>query len=207
MRPIDPHDDGVDGKSPEPEDDIDEKDEHDDFDDEEFEESVLARGKRKQNFDPPTTSRNQKRSSMANSLNRQTRSANKMSPTKDVISLLSSDEDDEYNPRSTSTKLKKGKSQPRKSTGKKGKAKRTVKVKAYQKAQTFPVVVTTYEIIIKDRKYLGSNDYDWGYIVVDEGHRLKNMDCKLVREIKQYKSACRLILTGTPLHVRFIRIC
>lgn len=63
----------------------------------------------------------------------------------------------------------------------------------------FPVVLTTYDIIMKDRTHLVR--YPWGFIVVDEGHRLKNMDCKLMREIKQYESAGRMILTGTPLHV------
>ena len=63
----------------------------------------------------------------------------------------------------------------------------------------FPVVLTTYDIIIKDRVHLAR--YPWGFIVVDEGHRLKNMDCKLMQEIKQYESAGRMILTGTPLHV------
>jgi len=65
--------------------------------------------------------------------------------------------------------------------------------------ESFPVVLTTYDIIMRDRSYL--QNYDWGYIVVDEGHRLKNMDCKLMREIKKYSSAGRMILTGTPLHV------
>ena len=64
---------------------------------------------------------------------------------------------------------------------------------------SFPIVLTTYEMIIKDRVHLAH--YDWGYIVVDEGHRLKNLDCKLMKEIKKYKSAGRMILTGTPLHV------
>ncbi|KAF9552389.1 SNF2 family DNA-dependent ATPase [Agrocybe pediades] len=62
----------------------------------------------------------------------------------------------------------------------------------------FPVVLTTYEMIIKDRTHLAH--YNWGYIVVDEGHRLKNLDCKLMKEIKRYSSAGRMILTGTPLH-------
>lgn len=67
----------------------------------------------------------------------------------------------------------------------------------------FPVVLTTYDIIIKDRTHL--TRYPWGFIVVDEGHRLKNMDCKLMQEIKQYDSAGRMILTGTPLHVSLRR--
>ncbi|KAJ7054836.1 SNF2 family DNA-dependent ATPase [Mycena amicta] len=62
----------------------------------------------------------------------------------------------------------------------------------------FPVVVTTYDLIIRDRKKL--DKIPWGYIVVDEGHRLKNMDCALMREVKRYQSAGRMILTGTPLH-------
>lgn len=64
---------------------------------------------------------------------------------------------------------------------------------------SFPIVLTTYEMIIKDRVHLAK--YNWGYIVVDEGHRLKNLDCALMREIKKYPSAGRMILTGTPLHV------
>ena len=36
-------------------------------------------------------------------------------------------------------------------------------------------------------------------IVVDEGHRLKNADCKLSRELRAYRSKARLLLTGTPL--------
>ncbi|KAJ8597185.1 hypothetical protein M405DRAFT_724780 [Rhizopogon salebrosus TDB-379] len=67
-----------------------------------------------------------------------------------------------------------------------------------QTRATFPVVITTYEMILKDRVYLST--YNWGYIVVDEGHRLKNLDCKLMQEIKKYPSAGRMILTGTPLH-------
>eukprot|EP00884_Botryococcus_braunii_P002024 jgi/Botrbrau1/11822/Bobra.0224s0019.1 len=39
----------------------------------------------------------------------------------------------------------------------------------------------------------------WEYIIVDEGHRLKNVDCKLVKELKKFKSRHRLLLTGTPL--------
>ena len=41
---------------------------------------------------------------------------------------------------------------------------------------SFPIIVTTYEICIKDQKWLSG--YQWKFIVVDEGHRLKNLDCK-----------------------------
>jgi ATP-dependent DNA helicase len=50
---------------------------------------------------------------------------------------------------------------------------------------------------MNDRKYL--QNIPWKYIVVDEGHRIKNMNCKLIRELKSYTTSNRLLLTGTPL--------
>jgi ATP-dependent DNA helicase len=47
---------------------------------------------------------------------------------------------------------------------------------------------------MRDRKYLSK--FKWKYIVVDEGHRIKNLNCKLVRELKAYTTANRLLLTG-----------
>ena len=39
----------------------------------------------------------------------------------------------------------------------------------------------------------------WGYIIIDEGHRLKNAGCKLNAEIKMYDAGSRLLLTGAQL--------
>jgi len=62
------------------------------------------------------------------------------------------------------------------------------------------IFVTSYEIAINDRAFLRkSPNNPWRYIVVDEGHRLKNMHCRLIKELKLYCSANRLLLTGTPL--------
>eukprot|EP00842_Homolaphlyctis_polyrhiza_P000073 jgi/Hompol1/1066/HPOL_005504-RA len=61
----------------------------------------------------------------------------------------------------------------------------------------FPIFVTSYEICMNDRRFL--QNVKWRYIIVDEGHRIKNLNCKLVRELKSYTSANRLLLTGTPL--------
>ncbi|KAI7868291.1 SNF2 family N-terminal domain-containing protein [Spinellus fusiger] len=69
--------------------------------------------------------------------------------------------------------------------------------KKKETAFDFPIIVTSYEIIMNDRKYL--QRYNWKYIVVDEGHRIKNLNCKLIKELKAYSSANRLLLTGTPL--------
>ncbi|KAI9138275.1 P-loop containing nucleoside triphosphate hydrolase protein [Paraphysoderma sedebokerense] len=62
---------------------------------------------------------------------------------------------------------------------------------------TRPVIITSYEIVINDAQFLRAWQYE--LIVVDEGHRLKNMNCKLVAELKTLTSKQRVILTGTPL--------
>lgn len=67
-----------------------------------------------------------------------------------------------------------------------------------EERRAFPVVVTSFEIAMMDRQQL--SHLKWKYIVVDEGHRLKNMNCRLIQELKRFNSAQRLILTGTPLH-------
>ncbi|CAH9119542.1 unnamed protein product [Cuscuta europaea] len=62
----------------------------------------------------------------------------------------------------------------------------------------FPIVITSYEIAMTDaRKYL--RHYKWKYLVVDEGHRLKNSKCKLLKELKLISVENKLLLTGTPL--------
>lgn len=61
----------------------------------------------------------------------------------------------------------------------------------------FPVVCTSYEICMNDRKFLAN--YGWKYIIIDEGHRIKNLNCRLIRELQSYQSANRLLITGTPL--------
>ncbi|KAL4934613.1 putative SNF2 family helicase/ATPase PasG [Aspergillus undulatus] len=66
-----------------------------------------------------------------------------------------------------------------------------------QKSPDFPVVCTSYEICMNDRKFLAQ--YQWRYIIVDEGHRLKNMNCRLIKELMSYNSANRLLISGTPL--------
>ncbi|KAG5621111.1 hypothetical protein H5410_006329 [Solanum commersonii] len=62
----------------------------------------------------------------------------------------------------------------------------------------FPIVITSYEIAMFDaKKFL--RHYTWKYLVVDEGHRLKNSKCKLFKELKLLPIENKLLLTGTPL--------
>ncbi|KAK4125644.1 helicase-like protein [Parathielavia appendiculata] len=63
--------------------------------------------------------------------------------------------------------------------------------------EKFPVVCTSYEMVLKDRAALSK--INWEFIIIDEGHRMKNFDSKLFRELKSFTSATRLLITGTPL--------
>ncbi|KAJ4942469.1 hypothetical protein JOQ06_012335 [Pogonophryne albipinna] len=62
----------------------------------------------------------------------------------------------------------------------------------------FNVLLTTYEYIIKDKNILAK--IRWKYMIVDEGHRMKNHHCKLTQVLNtHYVAPRRLLLTGTPL--------
>jgi SNF2 family DNA or RNA helicase len=63
----------------------------------------------------------------------------------------------------------------------------------------FNVLITTPDFIIRDSRYL--KQLKWFYLIVDEGHRMKNTKSKLSNVFKEnYSTYRRLILTGTPLH-------
>ncbi len=60
------------------------------------------------------------------------------------------------------------------------------------------VCLTTYEYILKDKNLL--KKFQWKFIVVDEGHRMKNSKSKFTQTLGQnYFSQNRILLTGTPL--------
>ncbi|XP_046884857.1 lymphoid-specific helicase [Hypomesus transpacificus] len=61
----------------------------------------------------------------------------------------------------------------------------------------YPVVVTSFEMAMIDRSLL--QRFPWKYLIVDEGHRIKNLNCRLVRELKKLPTDNKLLLTGTPL--------
>jgi ATP-dependent helicase STH1/SNF2 len=66
------------------------------------------------------------------------------------------------------------------------------------KNEKFNVILTTYDYIMRDKAILSK--IPWQYIVVDEGHRMKNSRSKFALTLgQQYSSANRLLLTGTPL--------
>jgi SNF2 family DNA or RNA helicase len=60
------------------------------------------------------------------------------------------------------------------------------------------VVLTTYDMAMADCAIL-CRLIPWDVLVVDEAHRLKNFNCKLLHCLRKCQTEGRLLLTGTPL--------
>ncbi|XP_059450152.1 probable ATP-dependent DNA helicase CHR12 isoform X2 [Corylus avellana] len=62
----------------------------------------------------------------------------------------------------------------------------------------FNVLITHYDLIMRDKAFL--KKIHWYYMIVDEGHRLKNHESVLARTlVSGYQIRRRLLLTGTPI--------
>ncbi|KAF1658934.1 UNVERIFIED_CONTAM: Transcription activator BRG1, partial [Eudyptes robustus] len=56
----------------------------------------------------------------------------------------------------------------------------------------FNVLLTTYDYVLKERSMLGK--IRWKYMIIDEGHRMKNHNCKLTLTLNAYFSAQHRLL-------------
>ncbi|XP_048669828.1 chromodomain-helicase-DNA-binding protein 1-like isoform X7 [Marmota marmota marmota] len=61
----------------------------------------------------------------------------------------------------------------------------------------FHVLLTTYEICLKDAPFLKS--FSWSVLVVDEAHRLKSQSSLLHKTLSEFSVVFSLLLTGTPI--------
>ncbi|KAK7860436.1 putative atp-dependent dna helicase chr12 [Quercus suber] len=62
----------------------------------------------------------------------------------------------------------------------------------------FNVLITHYDLIMRDKAFL--KKIHWYYMIVDEGHRLKNHESVLAKTlVSGYQIQRRLLLTGTPI--------
>ena len=58
----------------------------------------------------------------------------------------------------------------------------------------FDVVVTSYEMVIKEKNHL--KKFHWRYIIIDEAHRIKNENSILSRVVRTFATNYRLLITG-----------
>ncbi|KAK4169378.1 hypothetical protein QBC43DRAFT_307577 [Cladorrhinum sp. PSN259] len=59
------------------------------------------------------------------------------------------------------------------------------------------IVITSYDVCRNDIDAI--ERYNWNYVVLDEGHLIKNPKAKITQAVKRLASNHRLILTGTPI--------
>ncbi|ERE92060.1 chromodomain-helicase-DNA-binding protein 1 [Cricetulus griseus] len=78
-----------------------------------------------------------------------------------------------------------------------GKEERAHLQQGLQQEPHFHVLLTTYEICLKDASFLKS--FSWSVLAVDEAHRLKNQSSLLHRTLSEFSVVFRLLLTGTPV--------
>ncbi|GMH43062.1 hypothetical protein BSKO_10984 [Bryopsis sp. KO-2023] len=64
------------------------------------------------------------------------------------------------------------------------------------RGKSFHVILTTYEMMMGQKDRARLSKLTWESIIVDEGHRLKNPECKLNAHMKKYNAKGRLVLTG-----------
>ncbi|EEA08250.1 SNF2 family N-terminal domain-containing protein [Cryptosporidium muris RN66] len=103
----------------------------------------------------------------------------------DKESVLSSD-NDEFVPYSN-----------KKIKGKQGKQKSSHK---HLSRYRFDVVITTPSILNSPVDCDFLRQIDWYMMIVDEAHQLKNRDSKRFKELHEFSTMYRLLLSGTPLH-------
>ncbi|GAA5925972.1 hypothetical protein JCM3775_005165 [Rhodotorula graminis] len=61
----------------------------------------------------------------------------------------------------------------------------------------FDICLASYEICLREKA--GLKKLAWEYIVIDEAHRIKNVDSMLSQIVRLFDSRGRLLITGTPL--------
>ncbi|XP_072544368.1 chromodomain-helicase-DNA-binding protein 8 [Salminus brasiliensis] len=64
-------------------------------------------------------------------------------------------------------------------------------------AYKFDALITTFEMVLSDCPEL--REIYWRCVIIDEAHRLKNRNCKLLDSLKMLNVEHKVLLTGTPL--------
>lgn len=64
-------------------------------------------------------------------------------------------------------------------------------------AYKFDALITTFEMILSDCPEL--REIEWRCVIIDEAHRLKNRNCKLLDSLKHMDLVGTLILPSIPV--------
>ena len=70
-------------------------------------------------------------------------------------------------------------------------------IRSIGKSTSPAVLVTSYTTILSHKEKLLEQDF--GHVILDEGHKIKNPDAHVTLAVKQFATAHRLILSGSPI--------
>ncbi|KFD45247.1 hypothetical protein M513_13876 [Trichuris suis] len=61
----------------------------------------------------------------------------------------------------------------------------------------YPIIICNYEVVMAEKNLF--KNIEWRFLILDEGHRIKNCGGLTRKLMKQLPSSGRLLLTGTPV--------
>ena len=61
------------------------------------------------------------------------------------------------------------------------------------------VWITTYGMVLNRAEQLSPDGFIWDYVVLDEGHTIKNYSAQISQAVRMLRSKRRLVMTGTPI--------
>ena len=67
-----------------------------------------------------------------------------------------------------------------------------------EEAAGFDILITTYEVFVAEASWI-KKAFVWRYVILDEGHKIKNEKTQVSQALQGLKAEHRLLLTGTPL--------
>ena len=70
-------------------------------------------------------------------------------------------------------------------------------IRSIGKSSSPAVLVTSYSFVTTYKDSLLNQDFD--YVILDEGHKIRNPDAQITLAVKQFTTSHRLILSGSPL--------
>ncbi|KZC13269.1 DNA excision repair protein ERCC-6, partial [Dufourea novaeangliae] len=59
------------------------------------------------------------------------------------------------------------------------------------------ILITSYSGMLKHKDILVANQ--WHYVILDEGHKIRNPEAKISKAVKEFSTPHRLLLTGSPM--------
>ncbi|KAJ2624417.1 swr1 complex component [Coemansia spiralis] len=85
-----------------------------------------------------------------------------------------------------------------------GRAERKLKRKGWSKQNAFHVCITSYQLAIQDSSVFKRKP--WYYMILDEAQAIKNFRSQRWQTLLGFRSASRLLLTGTPLQNSLVEL-